>query len=96
MLYVLYVPAFLSLYISASRLSFAGSKTAGPLLKKMTYAEDKNETTTTDYIDNSLFSTTVQEYDWEGNVIREECVVVAYVVCPPAALFFSDSVRMFP
>lgn len=42
------------------------------LLKKMTYAEDKNETTTTDYIDNSLFSTTVQEYDWEGNVIREE------------------------
>ncbi len=42
------------------------------LLKKMTYSEDKNETTTTDYIDNSLFSTTVQEYDWEGNVIREE------------------------
>lgn len=42
------------------------------LLKKMAYAENKNEITTTDYIDNSLFSTTVQEYDWEGNVIREE------------------------
>ena len=52
---------------------FHQSENAVPLLlKKMTYAENKNEVTTTDYIDNSLFSTTVQEYDWEGNVIREE------------------------
>ena len=52
---------------------FHQNENAVPLvLKKMTYAENKNEVTTTDYIDNSLFSTTVQEYDWEGNVIREE------------------------
>ncbi len=44
----------------------------GLLLKKMEYEEDKNIVTTVDFMDNSLFSATVQEYDWEGNVIREE------------------------
>ena len=41
------------------------------LLQQMIYTEGKNEVKTKDYIDNSFVSTTIQEYDWEGNVIKE-------------------------
>ena len=44
----------------------------GLLLSSMVYAEDKNQVITKTYMDNGWPSATIQEYDWEGNVIREE------------------------
>lgn len=41
------------------------------LLKQMIYTEGKNEVRTKNYIDNSFVSTTIQEYDWEGHLIKE-------------------------
>lgn len=51
---------------------YENGDTIGLILTSMVYAEDKNQVTTKTYMDNGWPSATVQEYDWEGNVIREE------------------------
>lgn len=40
------------------------------LLKSISYAWNKNETTTVEYLASGLINTTIEECNWEGNVVK--------------------------